>query len=319
MAVPTIETVHIDAAMTQVSVKYRDNRYVAEEIFPRVGVAKKSDKYFIHDHEHLRDDADDLRRPGDTAKETRWSLSQDNYSAEGHSRTGVLPDEVRDNSDPAVQAEIRTTELATSKILLVQELAFRDIVQDFTTTFNGANTTDETASKWDVATNDAVKRVDTAKVTTLKNSGEVPNVGLCTRHTANAIKNAPDMIDRFKFVNSPAGPRMTDANLATIFELDKVVIADSLLNSADFAATRALDFILGKHFWLFWVPPSPGLNTVAFAYTFLWTAAGGQSGMIVERERATGGRRSTLFHTHKYYDQKVVDRLAGFCYQNVVS
>ncbi len=47
MARPTMNDMHIDSAMTQVSIQYKNATYIAEQIFPVVQVEKVSDFYFI--------------------------------------------------------------------------------------------------------------------------------------------------------------------------------------------------------------------------------------------------------------------------------
>lgn len=44
---PTVNDVHLDSAMTQISIAYKNGAYIASQIFPVVPVAKKSDKYFV--------------------------------------------------------------------------------------------------------------------------------------------------------------------------------------------------------------------------------------------------------------------------------
>lgn len=302
---------------------------------PGVGVAKKSDKYYIHDKEQYRDDIpDDLRRPGDSAREVRWSLSTDNYSCEGHARSGVLPDEIAANSDPAIQAEIRTTELATQKVLLRQELNARTILQDTAVTFAtaeganppgttaGANRKDYSGSKWytdgTTETVDPSEQADLIKAAMVKNCGYAANTVLMSRNVASRIKHGKLVKERFKYSQNAIGPRLTDQGYADLFGVDNVIITDSVLNTGDFGAAATMGWLLDPNVWFIYVPPNPGLNVVAFCYTFLWTAAGGQNGTIVERERAVGGRRSTLFTVHKYYDLKVIDKFAAYMAQTVI-
>ena len=51
---PEVSQVHIDAALTNVSVAYRNPDYIADIIAPQVAVRKQSDKYYIYDAERER-------------------------------------------------------------------------------------------------------------------------------------------------------------------------------------------------------------------------------------------------------------------------
>lgn len=343
---PSQENVHIDAAMTAISVAYRPNGYVSELIFKGLPVKKASDRYFIRDKESWREDitastGGDLRRPGDSPREVRWSLSNDVYKCECHSRSGITPDEIRENSDPAISADIETTELTTEKILLFQELNFRSIIQDTTNVFvtaEGDNPPGTTAGasrrdystgtnkKWWYApgttvTVDFVEEADLARAVVASRCGMTPNVVLMNRKVASRIKHGAPVKDRFKYTNTPAGPLASDEAFKDLFQVPTVLITDSIINTSAFGVapqTATTSFLLGDHVWMFYVPPTPGLRTVAFGYTFLWNVAGGQNGTIVESERLGGGRKSDASHVHKYYDQKLIDRFAAYMFANVI-
>ena len=47
MPLPTVRDVHLDTAMTQVSIAYQNNAFIADQVFPVVRVNKKSDYYWI--------------------------------------------------------------------------------------------------------------------------------------------------------------------------------------------------------------------------------------------------------------------------------
>ena len=79
---PDISMVHVDQALTEVSVAYRNSQYVADSIFPVVPVTKQSNKYFIYSKDNFRT-LDDARRPGARANEIEWALSTDTYYCEG--------------------------------------------------------------------------------------------------------------------------------------------------------------------------------------------------------------------------------------------
>ena len=107
---PNVNEVHIDAALTNLSVGYRNPAFIADLVASVVPVRKQSDKYFIHDaaREVFRQ-SDDRRAPGAEASEVNFALSSDNYYAEDHALTSVIPDEERENADPVIQPAIDRT------------------------------------------------------------------------------------------------------------------------------------------------------------------------------------------------------------------
>jgi len=45
---PTPRDAHLDSALTSVSIAYRNPTYIADQVFPTVGVNKQSDYYFVN-------------------------------------------------------------------------------------------------------------------------------------------------------------------------------------------------------------------------------------------------------------------------------
>src|SRR3972149_4470614 len=55
---------HIDVALSNFAVKFRNPGYVADQAFTRVPVQRQSDKYWKFGQEQLQALVDDLRAPG---------------------------------------------------------------------------------------------------------------------------------------------------------------------------------------------------------------------------------------------------------------
>lgn len=107
---PNANEVHIDAALTNLSVGYRNPAFIADLLAPVVPVRKQSDKYFICDAEREAfRPSDDRRAPGAEASEVNFALSSDNYYCEDHALTSAIPDEERENADPVIQPAIDRT------------------------------------------------------------------------------------------------------------------------------------------------------------------------------------------------------------------
>ncbi len=78
---------HIDVALSNFAVKFRNPGYVSDQVFQvftRVPVQRQSDKYWRFGREQLQALIDDLRAPGAAAQRVSQSLSADTYFAEDH-------------------------------------------------------------------------------------------------------------------------------------------------------------------------------------------------------------------------------------------
>jgi hypothetical protein len=104
---PEVSQVHVNVALTNVSLAYRNPAFIADLIAPPVGVRKQQDRYFIHDAEREAfRSTSDHRAPGAEANEVDFALSSEAYYCEDHALVSVIPDEERENADPAIQPDI---------------------------------------------------------------------------------------------------------------------------------------------------------------------------------------------------------------------
>ncbi len=99
MPTPTVNDVHIDTAMTQISIAYKNAAYIAEQCFPVVTVQKVSDKYWVFPKDDwFRDDAA-VRAPGTRARSVDYALTTGSYVCVEHALKKSVTDEERANSD----------------------------------------------------------------------------------------------------------------------------------------------------------------------------------------------------------------------------
>ena len=130
---PEVNQVHVDAALTNLAVGYRNPAFISDVIAPVVGVRKQFDRYFIYDSEREGFRAsDDRRAPGAAANEVDFALSTDSYFCDDHALTSVIPDEERDNADPPIQPNIDRTEFLRDKIDLNKEIELAGVLTDAT-------------------------------------------------------------------------------------------------------------------------------------------------------------------------------------------
>ena len=81
MAQPTSSDVHVDSALSQVSIGYRNGGYIADSIFPLIEVDKQSDKYYVWTKDFWFRNYVQRRAPGDTYPEGGLELSSVAYFA----------------------------------------------------------------------------------------------------------------------------------------------------------------------------------------------------------------------------------------------
>jgi hypothetical protein len=310
---PDISMVHVDQALTSVSIAYHNAQFVADQVFPVVPVTKQSNKYFIYSKDRFRV-LDDARRPGARANEIDWTLSTDTYFAEGHALAQALPDELRANADQAIDVDVDTTETLTDLLYLQREILAASHATDPTVVTQ--NTTLSGTSQWSDYTNsDPILAVENQKATIQKQIGQVPNSLLVSYPVFLQLREHPAIIDRFKYVQ--VGILQPD-HLKAAFNVDNFVIASAIKNTAPEGATDALDYIWGKNALLFYQPPAPGRRTMSLGYQFTWLFGANTDGFLVKRYRDES-RTADIVETQLYYDLKVVAPAASYLWLAAVA
>jgi len=92
---PTLDTLHVDEALTNISIAYRNEAFVAEQLLPVVPVQKRRDIYFKFSKQHFVAE-DDTYYPGTHAKRIEVDLEERGYyDAHGHAREATIPHQFR--------------------------------------------------------------------------------------------------------------------------------------------------------------------------------------------------------------------------------
>jgi hypothetical protein len=310
---PDISMVHVDQALTEVSIAYHNAQMVADQLFPVIPVNKQSNKYFIYSKDRFRS-VDDARRPGARANEIDWSLSTDTYFAEGHALAQAIPDELRANQDPALDIDVDTTETLTDLLYLQREILVASKATD--PTIITQNTPLSGTSQWSDYTNsDPIPTVENQKTTIQKQIGQVPNSRLVGYPVFLALRSHPKILERFKYTQ--VGILQPD-HLKAAFNVDNFLVASAVKNTAKEGATDALDYVWGKNALLFYKPPAPGRRTISLGYQFTWLFGANTNGFLVKRYRDES-RTADIVEVQLYYDGKVVAAGAGFLWTTAVA
>jgi len=304
---PETSQVHVDAALTNLSVAYNNPAFAGDLIAPLVPVRKQSDRYFVLDAERDRFRASlDHRAPGAEASEVDFALSTDSYFCGDHALESVIADEERENADPAIAPDIDRAEFLTEKLLLNREIALADVVLNTggfsTQTLSGGD-------QWDEDTSDPVGDIEQRRHEIHASIQREPNTLLLSHKAFSALR-------RHEAVRSLAGSGANGApgpeQLAALLDVERVVVARSWKNIAAPGQDQDMEPVWGQSAALLYVPPRPGLKTIGAVYTFAWALAPGSvAGRVVETWREAR-RKADMIRVQMYYDLKVV--ATGACH-----
>jgi hypothetical protein len=325
MPQPNINTVHIDAILTNISVAYLQNQdnFIADKVFPVIPVDKRSNKYFTYDkNDWFRDEAQ-RRAPGTESAGGGYSLSTATYSADVFAFHKDVDDQTMANADTPLNPLREATEFVTRRLMLRRELQF---VSDFFTSsvwgtditgVSGTPSTNQVKQWSDYTASDPINDIENGKSGILSVTGMEANTLVLGYEVFKALKNHPDLVDRIKYTSSQT---ITTDMLAAMFDIPRVIVAKAVKATNNEGATGAYGFAFGKSALLCHVAANPGLLTPSAGYTFAWTGvSGGLGATIGTSQFRMESIKSDRIEAEMAFDNKVVASDLGYFWTSIVA
>lgn len=319
---PTVGAVHVDRPLTNISIAFLQDpaMFVADRVFSNIPVQRQSDNYFEFPRGFFNRNEAEKRAPGSESKGTGYELTTSNYFADVWAMHHDIPDQRRANADSPLQPDREAVELVSHKLLLRRESEW--VTKYFVTGVWTAEDTGVSAApsageflQWNDAASTPIEDIQAGKDAILEDTGFEPNTLVISQHVWTAFKNHPDIIDRIKFGQTPGSPAVASVNtVAQVMELDRIIVAKAIQNTAAEGATDVHSFIAGKNALLAYSAPSPGLMTPSAGYTFSWTGpvGSGPAGQRMSRLRMENLRSDRIEGEMAFVQKLVSADLAKF-------
>jgi hypothetical protein len=318
---PSPGALHVDSLLTDFSVAYLQdaNKFVADRVFPRVGVAKQSDRYATYSQADFNRDEVQRRAAGSAAVRVGYDVDNSNsYLCEEFAVEHAIDDQVRANASGPYNPEQDAVKLLVQKMLIRREKQF---VTKFLSTGNiwtgssdGADVVGGTDfTRWSNAASSPIEDIHNQCARVESKTGFMPNKLVVNRQIWFDLKNHPDIVDRVKYVS--AAPVDTGA-VASLMGLDDILVAAGVENQAVEGMAHSGAYIAGDKALLVYAPSSPGLMSVSGGYTFVWNGLlGSNEGQVVEmyREDRT---HSDIISVRATWDQKVIASAVGVLFSD---
>jgi hypothetical protein len=319
MPQPDPGSLHIDAALTDVSVRFTQGKdtFVATKVFPQIGVNFRSDKFWVYDRSYWFKTDAQLRGPGAESAGSGFEVTTDDYLCSVLAIHKDVDDQLRANADSIFQVEKDATEFCTQHML-------QKIEQDWVSTYftTGVWDTDVTGGTdfdvWsDYVNGDPISDLRTGIMTMAEATAKKPNTLVLGANVWNKLQDHPDFLERIKYTQKGiVGPDL----LATMLGLDNVYVSWSVRNTSQEGIAASYSFNFGDHALLMYVAPSPGLNVASAGYTFAWKGllGSGATGIRVKKFRLERNATDRI-EAEMAYDQKVVSSPLGYFYSGAVA
>lgn len=282
MTNPTAGAVHVDAALTNISVAFFQNaeHFIAGRVFPTVPVPQQSDRYYVYDRGDFNRDEAEERAPGTESKGSGFKLDNTpTYFARVYAFHKDLPDQIMANADAAVDLERGAAEFVAHKMLIRKEKDFMsrffvsNVWSNEVAGVAGAPSGPQVKQWSDLSAGDPIGNIRTAKSTVLESTGFMPNTLVLGQRVFDVLVDHPSIVDRVKYsggVGNQNPAMINEQTLAALFGVSRVLIGRSIENVSAEGIANDHAFIAGKKALLCYVAPSPGLLTPSAGYTFSW-------------------------------------------------
>lgn len=268
----------VNPILSEVSIQYRNNDFIADQILPIKGVNFKSGRYLKYAKADRFAIVDTKLGPKAEAKEVEWAATDATYSCKGEALKEFLGDDEKNNMPTPLQAEVDTTEFVTDLVQLAREKRVADLLA---ANVPGANA----AAKWNVAGTDVLSHVNTA----IQSCFAPANTIIMSWDVLLALDANTDIKDRIKY--SQLGVLTTEL-LAKLFKVDRVIVGKSRYNSAKKGQNPVFAQVWTDNVYAAYINPRPSPKTLTLGLSFtenLYAGGGYRVRTWREEKRGLGG------------------------------
>lgn len=335
MPMLTPSQVHVDQPLTDLTLAFVQSQeaFIADRVFPTVGVDKQSDKYYIYDRDNMNRSGDvKALAPRTEVERIGMSISQDNYFADVYGLGMDFDEQVLANEDAALNIRQAGAQTLTNRLLIHREKQFA--TNFFSTGLWGTEWDGNTSGSasgtdvvhWSDYSNATPIRdvTEMRRTVQLKSGGFKPNTMVVGKEVRDILVNHPDILARLEGgATATNSALVTNAKLAEIFEVENFYVMEAVENTAAEGATESNSFIGGNHALMVHTPASADLMTPAAGLTFAWNNLPGVNnlGITVERFSDDALKRqqiAELLQVKMSYDMKITGSDLGGFFNSVI-
>ena len=317
MPQPGATDVHIDTFLTNVSVAYVQaaTNYVHDQLFPVVPVEFQSDLYYTYSKADFLRDMVEERADGTESAGTGYTLSTTPYLCKVYALHKQVTKRQRANADSVLKPDQDAATFLAQQMLIKRERQWADAY--FKTGVWGTSTTVDLGDRWDHSTGgDPIGLIETGIEKIAQECGMMPNCAVIGRNAWRILKHHSHVVDRYKHTSPES---ITTDMVARLVELDRIIVAKAIRNTAAEGATGAYSFIASTtDMLLAYVTDTPSLQMPSAGYTFEWTGVNGTSSPMTTAKYAEPLKKADRIETEYSWDFKVVAKDCGYFLKSVV-
>lgn len=311
---PGAQDVHVDTLMSQISVGYRNEEYIAQGIFPVVMVEKQSDLIGGYDKGDFLRAVMQPYQPGTEGARSGYKVDKSRtYFCSGWKLGKVIPDDVVANADKPFNMFQDATAWLTEQGQLRWELEFA--VDFFAASKGWQDRTGGTHfTKFsNLAGSNPITTCYREADLVRQKTGRRANTAVMSKQVWDYIRDHPLVVDRLKYTSKDS---ITPEMFARLIEVERVLIGSAIYVSSGEDVADVVAEIWGNHVLLAHVAPRPSLMMPTAGYTFIWRPI--TNTPVFFRRYRQDNLESTIQEIKSYFDMKQIDGDNGVFLANAV-
>lgn len=300
MPQPTPGDVHVNRPLTNVSIMHvqSEDAFLTGRVGTTIGVEKQTDTIVRYKKGAFYRDEMAVRAPGTETPGGGYEMDSPlTYYCAVRGFHHDIPDQVRANTDSPINNDRAATKLVTRKRLINSDRRFATTMLASGAGWDvkrpgvasGSYVAGTNVIVWSDYTNSNpildVSRY--ATVVQLASGGFRPKLGITTRPVWDVLKDHPDFVGLVSGGATTSNPSIVTRKLvAEKFELDELIVVESIYDAALENGTWAPAFIGGNAFLLAYTPKQAAIEEPSAFYNFGWKGyAGNEYGQRVKKFR----------------------------------
>jgi hypothetical protein len=295
---------HIDAVLSGIMLGRKPEGFIADQVVPILGVGKRSDVYYKTNHLEFRRYQPGLtnRAPGTKARKVQFSVSSDTYYAKNYALGADMVVEDMVTADDVLDWAGTHAGLVTDMLKIDYEVRVANIANT-----NAASVT-HVATPWSNVTGSRpLDDLDNMREAFRLNTGLLPNVMIYPEEVGVVLRKNDQVRDR---LFGDRGGTATDAQIAALVNMPKVLVPSVLINSAGLGETLIgsgeLHGAWAKKVFMMHVNPLPGRQIDTWVQGFRWTSPLLGVPWAVARHPFDSERLAYALTVAYYQDEKIV-------------
>lgn len=258
--------------------------FIATRVAPVLEVSKQAGVFGKIPVEQLLETASTNRAPGSNYSRGNWKFTTASFATEEHGREEVVDRRESSMYREYVDAEMVATARATDAVLRNAEIRMAAMIFN-ATTFTSFTTA--VSTEWSNASSGSpITDVKTACESVWSQCGLWPNALVVTRHVFRNLRVSAAVIAAI--ASSGAGDkasqgRVTEQQLAEVFDLPYIIVAGGTKNTANKGQTAVFDKIWDDEYAMVCrIAETNDVSEPCLARTFHWGEDGSNIGGTIE-------------------------------------